>query len=154
MTSRAKPGFNYPRDVRFQCTRCALCCGDTKNRTRHILLLWGEAQAISRSVLKPIEAFASEIKGHEPYVYEMRKTDEAGKCFFLEGRNCGVYEVRPLVCEFYPFELVTLKDGKHKFFCTDECPGIGKGNKLTTAFFENLFNRAHAQLGTKEPRKT
>lgn len=151
--SRTNASFGCPKDVRFQCTRCAICCGDTESRMRHVLLLRGDAEAISRSVLKPVEAFATEVKGHEPYVYEMRKTDEEGKCFFLEGRNCGVYELRPLVCRFYPFELVTLKDGKHKFLCTEECPGIGKGTKLTTAFFENLFNRASAQLGTKKPRE-
>jgi Fe-S-cluster containining protein len=109
--------------------------------------LWGEAQAISEAVLKPVETFAVEIEGQEPYVYEMRKTGEEGKCFFLEGRNCSVYELRPLVCVFYPFELRGMKDGKHGFFCTQECPGIGEGKKLEKDYFEGLFRRACRQLG-------
>jgi hypothetical protein len=150
--SRAKQAFSYPRDVCFECTRCALCCGDTKSRTRHVLLLREEAQTISKAVLQAVEAFAVEIKGQEPYAYEMKKTAEEGKCLFLEGRNCIVYELRPLVCRFYPFELRAKKDGKHRFFYTQECPGIGKGKKLERNHFEQLFKRAHRQLGTQTTR--
>lgn len=109
----------------------------------------GDARTISKAILKPVETFAAEIKGHEPYVYEMRKTVEEGKCFFLEGRNCSVYGLRPLVCKFYPFELRAMEDGKHRFFCTQECPGIGKGKKLERNHFEELFRRAYHQLSTQ-----
>lgn len=147
--SQVKASFSYPKSVRFQCTKCALCCGDTKSRTRHILLLRIDAQTISKAISKPVDTFATEIEGHEPYVHEMRKTGKEGKCFFLKGRNCSVYELRPLVCKFYPFELTTTKDGKHRFLCTEECPGMGKGKKLGRNYFENLFKRAYDQLRTK-----
>jgi Fe-S-cluster containining protein len=140
--------------MRFQCTRCALCCGDTENRSRHILLLREDAETISRASSKPVEIFATESRNSEPYVYEMRKTGGEGKCFFLEGRNCSVYGLRPLICRFYPFELVRMKDGKHRFFSTQECPGIGKGNRLERGDFENLFKRACAQLERKKTGKT
>jgi len=110
------------------------------------MLLRKDARAISDAVLKPIEAFATVTGGQRPYVYEMRKTLEEGKCLFLEGTDCSIYTVRPLVCRFYPFELTTLKTGKPSFFCTGECPGIGKGKRLKKDYFENLFNRAYAQL--------
>lgn len=104
--------------------------------------------------MKPVETFATEVKGHEPYVYEMRKTRQEGKCFFLEGRNCSIYELRPLVCRFYPFKLITMNDGKHRFFCTDECPGIGKGKELERNYFEKLFKRAQHQLRTEKTEET
>lgn len=107
-----------------------------------------EAQAISKAVLKPVETFAVEIEGQEPYVYEMRKTGDEGKCFFLEGKNCSVYELRPLVCVFYPFMLRGMEGDKHGFFCTQECPGIGEGKKLEKNYFEDLFRRACQRLGT------
>jgi Fe-S-cluster containining protein len=115
-----------------------------------VLLLREDAQTISEAVLKPVEAFATETGGCEPYVYEMRKTGGEGKCVFLEGTDCRVYALRPLVCRFYPFELVTLKDGRLGFFCTNECPGIGKGRRLEREYFENLFRRACDQLGIKK----
>jgi Fe-S-cluster containining protein len=110
------------------------------------MLLTKDARTISEAILKPVETFATETSGNGPYVYEMRKTREEGKCTFLKGTDCSIYAVRPLVCRFYPFELVTLKDGKPRFFCTEECPGIGKGKRLEREYFENLFKRAYDQL--------
>jgi Fe-S-cluster containining protein len=141
-------GIGYPKNVCYRCTRCALCCGDTENHARHILLLREEARTISRVILKPVETFAAGIKGHGPYVYEMRKTGTEGKCFFLHGTDCSVYEQRPLVCRFYPFKLATLK-GRHSFRCTSECPGIGRGGRLERDYFEELFRQACDRLETK-----
>jgi len=101
---------------------------------------------MSEIISKPVEEFATKIEGHEPYVYEMRKTAGEGKCVFLEEKTCTIYEVRPLICRFYPFQLETTDDRKYKFFCTKECPGIGKGKKLGKNHFENLFQRAYRQL--------
>jgi Fe-S-cluster containining protein len=97
--------------------------------------------------LRPVEAFATMTRGREPYVYEMRKTRGEGKCIFLEGADCEIYAVRPLVCRFYPFELATLKNRELSFFCTEECPGIGRGERLEREYFENLFRWACEKLG-------
>lgn len=137
--------FNYPKDIRFRCNKCTLCCGDAKARVRHILLLKKEAERISEITSKSAEMFATEIEGHEPYVYEMIKTEEKGKCFFLKENKCTIYNLRPLICRFYPFQLSPAKGGKYKFFCTKECPGIGKGKKLGKNHFENLFQHAWEQ---------
>jgi Fe-S-cluster containining protein len=106
-----------------------------------------DAQTISRLISKPVGTFAREVEGHAPYTYEMRKTGKEPKCFFLEAASCSVYEKRPLVCRFYPFELRTMKDGKPRFFFTEECPALGKGKTLQRDYFEKLFNRADGQLG-------
>jgi len=139
-------GFGYPEGLRFECVRCALCCGDTRSRKRCILLLQEDARSISEAVFKPIEAFATKTRGHGLYVYKMRKTREGGKCVFLEGTDCSIYPKRPLVCRFYPFELVTQKDRKPSFFCTGECPGVKRGRRLEREYFEDLFNLACEQL--------
>lgn len=150
--SQTRAGFSYPKGVFFQCTRCALCCGNTRNRTRHILLLRKDAQTISSATRKPIKSFATGVRNSEPYVYEMRKTLENGKCLYVKGTDCSIYELRPLVCRFYPFELRTTNDGKHRFLCTGECPAVGKGRKLEKNYFQDLFIRAREQLGTKKAR--
>ncbi len=139
--------FDYPEGICFRCTRCAICCGDTKSRTRRILLLKEEARTISEVVLRPVEAFACMTRGCEPYVYRIRKTRGEGKCAFLKGADCSIYEVRPLVCRFYPFRLATLKNGKHWFSSTGECPGIGKGERVERVYFETLFRQACEKLG-------
>ena len=138
--------FEYPKNVRFQCTRCALCCGDTKKRARHILLLKKETERISEATFKPVEEFAVQIEGREPYVYEMKKTKEEGKCLFLKENLCTIYASRPLICKFYPFQLRTTKDGRHRFSHTRECQGIGKGKLVGKSYLERLFQQAHEQL--------
>jgi len=132
--------FTYPEGLRFKCTKCALCCVDTENRVRTILLLKTEAERIAEKTEMRLESFAEEVVGFEPYVYMMRKNAD-GKCVFLNKNLCAIYIDRPLICRFYPFELKETSDGAYTFAYTEECPGIGKGNPLRRSFFEKLFKR-------------
>jgi len=130
--------FDYPRKIRFECEKCALCCGDTKDRVRRILLLEIEAKRISQKTHKGVDSFAEKLDGFEPYVYMMKKT-ENGKCVFLKDNLCTIYQIRPLICRFYPFELKEDENHKHAFAYTVECPAIGKGPYLGKCYFERLF---------------
>ncbi|MEM3699998.1 MAG: YkgJ family cysteine cluster protein [Candidatus Bathyarchaeia archaeon] len=133
--------FEYPKNVHFKCERCAICCGDTKERVRSILLLKKEAERIASEAFKNVEDFAEKVKGFQPYVYQMRKTAE-GKCVFLKDNLCSIYRIRPLICKFYPFQLESSKNGCFKFIYTNECPNIGKGPKLKRSFFEKFLKEA------------
>jgi Fe-S-cluster containining protein len=137
--------FTYPINLCFECNGCGLCCGDTEQKTRHILLLETEAQEISTQTCLAIEQFAEPIIGKEPYVYEMKKPN-GGKCFFLKDNRCINYEHRPLICRFYPFELKPCSDGTHAFDFTVECPTIGKGKTWVRKDFEALFELARKRL--------
>ena len=132
--------LKYPKNVRFLCDKCALCCGNTKKRARTILLLNVEAQRISKETKKGIGEFAQKAEGSGPYVYQMKKTDE-GKCVFLKDDLCTIYEIRPLICRCYPFELKTVGDN-YIFAFTDECPRIGRGPRLKKSYFEKLFKES------------
>ena len=136
--------FNYPVALRFQCAKCGICCGDTKEKTRHILLLRTEAEQIATATLQLISEFTVKIKDKTPYSYEMKKTKE-GKCVFLDNNCCTIYSVRPLICRFYPFELKIAHDGNHTFFYTPECSGINKGPILSKIYFRKLFRLARAK---------
>lgn len=139
--------FTYPNNVLFECNQCGLCCGDTPQKTRHILLLESEANSISEETALPTQNFSTEITGRTPYCYEMKK-DSEGKCFFLKDKQCSIYSSRPLICMFYPFELKFSGDsGEHIFDFTLECPGISKGRILAKGDFEKLFWLAQERLG-------
>lgn len=129
--------FEYPKHIRFKCDRCALCCGDTKDRVRAILLMQVEANRISKKTLKDLEEFVERVKNREPYIYRMKTAD--GKCVFLRDSACTIYGLRPLICRFYPFELKDAGHDKHIFAYTDECPCIGMGPELEKEYFEKLF---------------
>ena len=136
--------FNYPVAVRFKCIKCGTCCGDTKEKTRHILLLNTEAEQIAKATLQPISEFTVKIKDKAPYSYEMKKTEDR-KCIFLENNCCTIYAVRPLICRFYPFELKIAHSQKYTFLYTDECPSINKGPILSKNYFRKLFRLARAK---------
>ena len=134
-------GFDYPRNLHFKCERCAICCGDTEKKIRKILLLKLEADRISKKTVKNIAAFADEIEGYEPYVYEMKKAKN-GKCIFLEDSVCSIYSMRPLICRFYPFELKAAGNNRYIFDYTDECPCIDHGPELKRSYFDRLFRKS------------
>ena len=139
--------FTYPVNIRFDCNRCSLCCGDTKQKTRHILLLETEAKKISAETSLPIPDFSSKIVDKPPYAYEIKKTSE-GKCVFLKDNRCSIYLLRPLICVFYPFELKFDKDKLlHIFDFTLECSGINQGKVVREIDFKKLFELAQERLG-------
>jgi len=137
--------FDYPIALRFQCTKCGICCGDTNKKIRHILLLSNEAEQIAAATSRQTSEFAVKIENKSPYSYEMEKTTESGKCIFLENNRCSIYPLRPLVCRFYPFELRIAANRKHEFLHTDECPGIGKGKTLHKSYFGKMLRLAQAK---------
>ena len=138
--------FTYPNNLFFDCTKCGLCCGDTVQKTRHILLLKSEASDISAEINLPIKDFADQINDKGQYCFEMKKSKE-GTCFFLKDNQCSIYKLRPLICRFYPFEL-KFDPGKdlHVFDFTLECPAISKGKIMTLKDFEELFALAKERL--------
>jgi Fe-S-cluster containining protein len=138
--------FTYPANLRFQCTKCGICCGDTQQKTRHILLLTCEAKEIAEKTSNTTADFCEETSGNTPYIYEMKKTSD-GKCVFLKNNNCTIYSFRPLICRFYPFELKpSAGKEKYVFDFTLECPGISLGEVLRGSDFEKLFFLAQARL--------
>lgn len=129
--------FKYPKHLRFRCDRCALCCEDSGNKKRIILLLNSEAIRISKETSRYLHEFAKKVKGFEPYIYQMKMED--GKCVFLQDNSCAIYVVRPLICRFYPFQLKNLGNNRFAFAYTNKCPGIGVGAQLVERFYERLF---------------
>ena len=137
--------FEFPEDACFVCEKCGRCCGDTEDKVRHVLLLKSEAEKISKQTSKGIQEFAQEVYGFEPYIYEMKKTEE--KCLFLENNRCKIYDIRPIICRFYPFELKNIGNDKYSFLFTTKCKGIGKGPKIGKPFFDFLFRIATKAMG-------
>ena len=139
----------YPRRILWACIHCAKCCCDAPNHDRQILLLQSEADEISKATEMMITDF-SEPSAHDIYALRMKK--KAGKCIFLEGAKCRIYEKRPLVCRFYPMWL-TQDNGTYVFGIADECPGIGKGRLFDGDHYVSLLKLAEEKLGTYKTQK-
>lgn len=92
-----------------------------------------------------LKDFLIDVQEKKPYLYEMKKI--GGKCVFLNGAFCSIYSMRPMICQFYPFELKfdALKN-QHVFEFTLECPSINSGPLLDKADFFELFRLANNRL--------
>ncbi|HID60747.1 MAG TPA: YkgJ family cysteine cluster protein [Hadesarchaea archaeon] len=134
--------FRAPKNVRYECQRCARCCGDTSHRGRNILLLPSEVEQISSHTgLRPL-SFASPASNG---VYRYRMKKRSGKCVFLEGKACRIYDIRPVICRFYPFS-VKRYNGTYMFEVSRDCPGIGLGNLVPPEHFERMVKKASEAL--------
>ena len=114
-----------------------------------ILLLESEARRLADKTTLNVDCFASRIDGFEPYTYTMRKTVN-GKCIFLYDKLCSIYEDRPLICRFYPFQLIALEDEHYVFKETSECPGISKGTYVGKSSFQRMFAEATSLMRDKK----
>ncbi len=144
-------GFTYPKNIRFKCTKCGLCCGDTKTKTRHVLLLKPEAERIAAHTKRALQEFTKKTEDTAPYSFEMLKNALTGMCIFLEHNECTIYEQRPLICRFYPFELTTDERGDYVFRETLECPAINSQGSNTektlgAGYFAELLKTASGEL--------
>ncbi|MGF3522108.1 MAG: YkgJ family cysteine cluster protein [Candidatus Bathyarchaeia archaeon] len=143
--------IEYPKAVVFKCSHCGVCCGDTDQKTRHILLTEKDARRISQFTRQPIRKFAYPVEGKSPYLYEMRKNAGTKKCLFHQNSQCKIYSCRPLICRFYPFQL-TEEQGKYTFKLTSECPevhtldALSEGEILGERYFRQLLKVAFDEL--------
>ena len=145
--------FEYPRNIIFSCNDCGICCGDTEKKIRRILLLSNDVNRIANFTKNNIKNFADEKPESFPYVFEMKKNMKTGKCIFHLGNKCSIYNIRPLICRFYPFELKRDEKGKYLFQSTQECPCVGEKttnnsrNNVAKEFFDSLFKLARKEIG-------
>lgn len=110
-------------------------------------MLESEVQEIREQTKLDIDTFCSEIVDKQPYIFEMKISND--KCFFLNNNGyCDIYNSRPLICRFYPFELkFDTEQQTYLFAATEECPALNQGSKrLTQTDFKLLFCMAEKKL--------
>ena len=109
-------------------------------------MLESEAKEIQEKTGLDLGEFCFEVFDKQPYRFEMKKQAD-GKCLFLKSEGCRIYDLRPLICRFYPFELKFDDDKQaYVFNPTSECPAINQGKLLNEKDFRKLFLLAQEKL--------
>jgi Fe-S-cluster containining protein len=124
-----------PSKVKFECQRCARCCGDTPHRGRIIYLLENEVNRITKNTGLHTLEFASPISGMGNYSHKIKKRN--GVCIFLKNKACRIYNAKPAACELYPFS-VSKNNSMLVFDISEDCPGIGLGECILDKEFTKL----------------
>ncbi|MFA5366088.1 MAG: YkgJ family cysteine cluster protein [Candidatus Bathyarchaeia archaeon] len=150
--------LTYPKNITFTCNDCGICCGDTQTKNRHILLTQKDADRITKHTNQIINTFAEKIEGKHLYIYEMQKNPKTQKCTFHKNNQCTIYQQRPLICRFYPFQLTTTEDNNYAIEVTNECPNVNTPNQkekpLTEQHYKQLLKLAQNELETTDDTTT
>jgi Fe-S-cluster containining protein len=72
---------------------------------------------------------------------------DRGTCPYLKANRCSVQDVKPFVCQIYPF-VPRVVDGQFWLFCVWECDA---GKKLTSDFVENARTLARQFFSSRRP---
>jgi Fe-S-cluster containining protein len=124
--------FYYPAEFSWSCTECGACCRDMSDRERRILLTDKDIKKIEETGK---ESFYEETDDlHFTGIMKM----EEGRCIFLDGVSCEIYEKRALLCRTYPF-WIERKENMFMIRADSDCPGVGEGDKLGEEFFKKLL---------------
>ncbi len=127
--------FFYPLNIQWGCIRCGACCGDVGDRVRMVMLLDKDLDRIEAA--GETDFFDEWDEGSFSAI--MKKVD--GKCVFLTGERCRIYEHRALLCRMYPFWLEKQED-VFVFGVDKDCPGNSQGDYLEDGFFRALLKMA------------
>lgn len=115
------PDENYIkiiREVGFVCDFCGKCC--TSEFNDHVFLLDDDAQKIiectGRDFLRPAPYFDLCDNHGKFYVMGFAlKTKPNGDCIFFRDGRCEHYEIRPRICQIYPYMLHRETDDAGNF---------------------------------------
>ena len=131
-----EPYYAKAGGLRFECTRCGLCC------TRPGPVLFPPAD------LARAARFLGSSPGGLARKYRMTRRDgvnvldagEAGACpFHVEGRGCSIYRARPTQCRTFPFWPEIVRRRRSWENAGRGCEGIGRGRRIGVEAIERAL---------------
>jgi Fe-S-cluster containining protein len=140
-----RPYF-FDEGLRFECTGCGKCCTGASGT---IFVNDREAGEIAAKL------GVSKRKFLQDYAYPMEgghsiQERENGDCVFLNGKMCGIYEVRPTQCRTFPFWPEVLRSERNWKQAARECEGIGQGRLYEKQEIMDILNRVMNECADAE----
>ena len=104
------------------CSNCvgnsATCCSNLKVDSPMILPT--EAENISKKLHIDIERFANKVEFSKMYndyslkdLYQMKRQENSNACHFYINNKCTIYDIRPIDCRIFPYDIKLEKDGNY-----------------------------------------
>ncbi len=128
----------YKDGLRFECARCAGCCGGFPG------YVWATDDEIDRAAeflrVTPdefTEEYARRVNGRYTF-----KEVENWNCVMLGGAEggsgCRIYPVRPVQCRTFPFWDENLQKKEYWDHAAESCPGMNRGKLYTFEEIEKM----------------
>ncbi len=106
----------------------ANCCSNSEIDSP--MLLPHEAQEIAKEMNIKISEFATEIDfsllNNDNYLkslYQLKRQENSNACYFYKNNKCSIYDIRPIDCRIFPYDIKLEKDGNYYlvYYPTNNC---------------------------------
>lgn len=114
------------------CSKCvgkdATCCCDPSVDSP--MILPNEAEIISKKMKISKEEFSKKVDFAEmnkdyslKELYQMKRIKDTNSCFFYRNNMCTIYDIRPIDCRIFPYDIKLEKDGNYYlvYYKSDKC---------------------------------
>lgn len=131
---RAQKKKWYAAGLRFECARCGKCCG---GKPGYVWVTKDDILRVRKSLNLTEEEFHKKYLRRVGWRLSLAERSD-GRCVFLEGKGCSVYEVRPAQCRAYPFWKYVLKSERAWLKNAQSCLGTNRGIYYTAEEIEEM----------------
>lgn len=119
----------FPKSLKFTCNKCTSCCCNNR-----VEVCSKELKNFHKKDLRKINDFY------------FLKLSPNGKCIFLNGENCKIYEKRPTVCSEYPFKPIIIRNTVY-IDVLYTCPQVLLGRNSEEINLDNIVKKNLSQIG-------
>lgn len=94
------------------------------------MLLPNEALEISKATNIKVSDFAKQVDFESMHgdntlkrLYQMRRQQNSSACYFYKDCRCSIYDIRPIDCRIFPYDIKLEKDGNYYlvYYLPDNC---------------------------------
>ena len=114
---------------------CSNCVGKSVNcccspNVDSPMILPREAEEIAKTKNIRKEDFSDKISFSEMYgdetlkdLYQMKRQENSHACYFYKNNKCTIYDIRPVDCRIFPYDIKLEKDGNYYlvYYKTKDC---------------------------------
>lgn len=136
------------------CQKCvnakASCCSNPEIDSP--MILPNEAKEIAKATNQEISEFADEVDFASMYndkslkmLYQMKRNKNGNCCRFYKDCKCSIYDIRPIDCRIFPYDIKLEKDGEYYlvYYLSNNCEikNIDLDNLKMISYNTRLFLR-------------
>lgn len=114
------------------CSNCvgksATCCCNPNVDSP--MILPNEVEEISKAMKLSKDEFTNKVDFAKMYndytlkeLYQMKRQSNSHSCYFYKDNKCTIYDVRPIDCRIFPYDIKLEKDGNYYlvYYKTNNC---------------------------------
>lgn len=128
----------WAKGLRFECQGSGRCCV-SRDGYGYVYMTKEDRVRMAKALDLGLREFTKTHCQIEDGIYSLIDGEE-GRCRFLNGKQCGVYEGRPTQCRTWPFWPEVMQAKAWKEEVAAYCPGVGKGKVWSKEEIQEQLN--------------